>query len=215
MFDGPDITFAGGPSYSADRDAFVAKVSAAGTVLDFCGYIGGDDSELGSAIALDSAGDVYVAGSTGSDETTFPVLVGPDLTLDGAGCFVAKIAHYGIAGVSPRVGTPSGGNGVTIYGTHFNRGSEVSFDGIPAVCTYKSSRAIGVIAPAHPLGVVDIIVTTDGISTNPSGTADDYMYANTFQSEDSRVGRFGGWKTSNPGRPREVATPIQTRVEHP
>jgi hypothetical protein len=56
---GPDLTYNGGPV-----DAFVAKVSAAGTALVYCGYIGGSGIDLGHGIAVDGAGAVYVTGET-------------------------------------------------------------------------------------------------------------------------------------------------------
>ncbi len=86
---GPDLTFNGGPT-----DAFVAKVNAAGTALVYAGYIGGGDDDFGHSIAVDGAGNAYVAGETLSTEATFPVLVGPDLTFNGAtDAFVAKVGE--------------------------------------------------------------------------------------------------------------------------
>ncbi len=80
---GPDLTFNG----TTDSDAFVAKVNSAGTALVYCGYIGGRNSEAGSGIAVDGAGNAYVTGDTFSTQSTFPafpVKVGPDLTHNGA-----------------------------------------------------------------------------------------------------------------------------------
>ena len=89
---GPDLTYNGGV------DAFVAKVNAAGTALTYAGYIGGNSLEIGYGIALDSGGNAYVAGNTGSDQTTFPVIVGPDLTFNGNNeAFVAKVNAAGTA----------------------------------------------------------------------------------------------------------------------
>ncbi len=76
---GPDLTYNGGI-----RDAFVAKVNAAGTALVYCGYIGGSGDDFGYGIAVDGAGNAYVTGDTNSTEATFPVTVGPDLTYNGS-----------------------------------------------------------------------------------------------------------------------------------
>ena len=79
-------------------DAFVARVKPDGTGLTYCGYIGGMGRERGNSIAVDRSGNAYVGGRTESDETSFPVRVGPDLTfnefsvLTGDDAFVAKIA---------------------------------------------------------------------------------------------------------------------------
>ncbi len=87
---GPDL------AHNGSRDAFVAKVSAAGTALLFCGYIGGAGFDTAVGVAVDPAGNACIAGETGSDETTFPVSVGPDLTYNGNGdAFVAKVATAG------------------------------------------------------------------------------------------------------------------------
>ncbi len=90
---GPDPTFNGGI-----LDAFVAKVHPSGSKLDYGGYIGGTGTEEGLSIAVDSSGAAYVIGSTGSDETSFPVAGGPDLTFNGLrDAFVAKVRPDGTA----------------------------------------------------------------------------------------------------------------------
>jgi len=87
---GPDLTFNGG------TDVFVAEVDSRGTGLVYCGYIGGAGNELGWDIAIDAAGNAYVTGCTDSRETSFPVRLGPDLTLNGGlDAFVAKVSAGG------------------------------------------------------------------------------------------------------------------------
>lgn len=60
-------TFGGGTT-----DAFVARINAAGTALDFATYLGGSAGEEGHGVAVDGQGNVYVAGETGSSD--FPTL---------------------------------------------------------------------------------------------------------------------------------------------
>jgi hypothetical protein len=86
---GPDLTING------NLDAFVAKVKADGTGLVYCGYIGGSAEDTGWAIAVDGSGSAYVTGQTYSDETTFPVAVGPSLTGYQEDAFVAKVKADG------------------------------------------------------------------------------------------------------------------------
>jgi hypothetical protein len=93
VFMGPDLAYNGG------GDAFVAKVkpnpndAISVNNFDYCGYIGGLDSDYGNGIAVDGSGRAYVIGYTKSDETTegFPVTVGPDLTYKYADAFVARV----------------------------------------------------------------------------------------------------------------------------
>jgi hypothetical protein len=86
----------GGPdaSYNGSDDAFVAKVNASGTALDYAGYIGGAGSDIGNGIAVDGFGNAYVTGSTNSSEATFPATVGPDTSFNGGmDAFVAKVTE--------------------------------------------------------------------------------------------------------------------------
>jgi hypothetical protein len=89
---GPDLT------YNGYADAFVAKVSASGESLVYAGYIGGGGGDEGYSIAVDGAGNAYISGVTGSDQNTFPVTIGPDLTFNGTtDAFVAKVSPSGAA----------------------------------------------------------------------------------------------------------------------
>jgi len=90
---GPDLSFNRGT-----MDAFVAKVNAAGTALDYCGFIGGSGDDYAYAVAVDPSGNAYVTGYTSSTESTFPVKIGPDLTQNGLfDVFVAKVNAKGTA----------------------------------------------------------------------------------------------------------------------
>ena len=92
---GPDLTF----NDAVNTDAFVAKILPNGSGLVYAGYIGGSNADSGNGIAVDAAGNAYVAGRTQSTETStipFPVLVGPDTTHNGgADAFVVKVKADG------------------------------------------------------------------------------------------------------------------------
>ncbi len=81
-------------------DAFVVRLNAAGTALDYATYIGGINDDRANAIALNpgcaSPCEAYIAGETGSDQLTFPDKVGPDVTHNGGvDAFVAKVKDDG------------------------------------------------------------------------------------------------------------------------
>jgi hypothetical protein len=92
---GPDLIF----NDTVNTDAFVAKILPNGSGLAYAGYIGGSNADSGNGIAVDAAGNAYVAGRTQSTETSttrFPVLIGPDTTQNGgADAFVVKVKADG------------------------------------------------------------------------------------------------------------------------
>ena len=82
-------------SYSGGIDAFLIKVNATGSGLDYAGYLGGSSEDLGTGVAVDSANNAYVTGRTGSND--FPTAVGPDLSFNGGlyDAFVTKVNAAG------------------------------------------------------------------------------------------------------------------------
>jgi len=108
---GPDLTHNGG------SDAFVVKVDSSGTSLVYCGYIGGSNEDCGHGIALDSSGDAYITGITKSSQSSFPVVVGPDVVYTGGtDVYVAKVSHKAVLPDTPSNPSPSdGATGVMLY----------------------------------------------------------------------------------------------------
>jgi uncharacterized protein (TIGR03437 family) len=83
------------PALKQSSDAFVARLKADGSALDFSTYFGGTGTDQGSAIALDGAGHVLLTGSTTSAD--FP-LVSPFQPAKGGGgnsAFVTKLTADG------------------------------------------------------------------------------------------------------------------------
>ena len=93
---GPDLTYNGSDSRTVG-DAFVAKVNARGSGLEYAGYIGGSGEDRASGIAAGKAGNAYVAGVTNSNEETFAAANGPDNTFNGglSDGFVATVKASG------------------------------------------------------------------------------------------------------------------------
>ncbi|MFZ1220963.1 MAG: SBBP repeat-containing protein [Chthoniobacterales bacterium] len=75
-------------------DAFVTKFNAAGSALVYSSYLGGDAEETGYGIAVDSAGNAYVAGFTAS--RCFPTTTGAfdtTLSMGNGDAFITKISE--------------------------------------------------------------------------------------------------------------------------
>ena len=101
-------------SKKAKFDAFVTKISANGSTLVYSTYVGGNGEDSGNAIAVDSSGDAFVAGGTGS--SNFPVNGGYQTTLKGGlDAFVFELNSAGTA---------------LIYGTYLGGSSDDFASGI-------------------------------------------------------------------------------------
>ncbi len=86
----------GGGNCSAGpcTDAFVTKLNAAGSEIMYSTYLGGNNLESGSGIAVDAAGNAYISGTTGSPN--FPTAQARQPNLKGAAdAFVAKLNAAG------------------------------------------------------------------------------------------------------------------------
>jgi hypothetical protein len=73
-------------------NAFVAKFNPSGSALLYCTYLGGSVYDQGLSIAVDAAGNAYVAGATSSPD--FPV-TGQSRFQGGRKAFVAKLSPTG------------------------------------------------------------------------------------------------------------------------
>ena len=94
--------------WNGDLDAFIVKLNASGTALEYATYLGGTSRDIGRGIAVDAAGYAYVAGYTSSAD--FPVTSGAfDSSWNGGDdVFVAKVDPSGAAlGYSTYVGGSS------------------------------------------------------------------------------------------------------------
>jgi Beta-propeller repeat len=84
------------PLQPAGGGAFVAKINPSGSALVYSTYLGGSGGDTGFGIAVDSAGNAYVTGYTGS--TDFPTMNALQPTYAGShDAFVAKINAVGSA----------------------------------------------------------------------------------------------------------------------
>lgn len=175
-------------------DAFVIKFNASGA-LAYSTYLGGSSDEYGNAIAVDSAGDAFVAGSTAS--SNFPVTssaVQPKLA-GGTDAFVTKLSPSGTLVFSTYLGGSlnDGAFGIAIdsSGAAYITGETASTD----------FPTLGPVQPAFGGGAYDMFVTKlDGsgaflvYSTYLGGSAADAAYAITVDGGGNAY--VGGISTS-------------------
>ena len=145
----------------AQEDAFVTKVNAAGSGLVYSTYLGGNDVDEGNAIAVDAAGNAYLAGYTAS--TNFP-LASPfrSSTAASVDAFVTKMNPAG----SALVYSTYLGGGATDYATAIAIDSSGSAY-VTGITTSDDFPLAGPIQNKLSTHAVDDIFVS---KFNPSGT---------------------------------------------
>ena len=100
------------PTFVGGVDAFVSKLNPVGSALVYSTYLGGNSTDQGYGIAVDSNGSAYVTGYTGS--ANFPIMASSYQITFGGGqdAFVSKLNPAGSALVySTYLGGSSTDNG--------------------------------------------------------------------------------------------------------
>jgi hypothetical protein len=148
-----------------DGDAFVAKLNPTGSTLVYSTYLGGNWFDEGNGIAVDSSGNAYVTGSTGS--TNFPTTPGAFRTVCNFGTACRK---YGDAFVAKLNASGS----ALLYSTYMGgsredggRGIAVDGAGIAYVTGYTRSFNFPVKSALQASHGDDAFVAT----LNPEGSA--------------------------------------------
>ena len=169
----------GGGSY----DAFLTKLNSTGSGISYSTLLGGDGTDLARAIALDSFGTAYIAGSTTS--TNFPTVRAfqPNFT-SSSDAFVARILPSDIPGLtllalSPTQGGDTGSVSITVVGLGFVSGATVTLArpgspdivGVAPVVAFAGQQITATFdLRGKGRGVWDLVVTNpDSTSTRLSG----------------------------------------------
>lgn len=110
------------------EDGFAASLSAAGSLL-YSTYLGGNGLDFIKKGVLDSSGDVYVLGETGSPD--FPVTAGAFLSAKTSGfaTFLAKIGPSRETGELRIIGASIIRNKLFVMGEGFDDGAEILLEG--------------------------------------------------------------------------------------
>jgi hypothetical protein len=195
---------------AAESAAFVSKLSADGAALDYSTYLGGSSGgATGSSIAVNSAGQAYVAGYTFAPD--FPTVGAFQSTSGGAlDAFVAKL---GVSGSDLVYSTYLGGNALDMAsgialdsaGSAYVAGQTCSPD-FPIVNALQATKAQSIcdafISKLQPSGSVVSYSTflggtvpaaaghsaANGIAVDAAGSA--YIAGDTYSTDFPTVNAF-------------------------
>jgi hypothetical protein len=167
--------------HNGGTDAFLTKLNAAGTSLDYSTFLGGSAADAGSSITVDSSGYAYLTGSTGSAD--FPHTEGAFDTTHNGGtdAFVAKLSPAGDEDAD------------LIYSTFLGGGNSDSGAGI-AVDSFGSAYLTGATASDTFTTTVGAFQRTFGGGTCGS-EPDTYPCADVFVTKLSADGSLAVYST--------------------
>jgi beta-propeller repeat-containing protein len=140
-------------SIGGSADAFVAKINASGSALVYSTYLGGSALDGGTAIAIDSVGNAYAAGFTGS--ANFPT-INPVQQENGGGSFDAFVAKLSSSGSTLEWSTYLGGSGIDA-----GFGIAVDSSGVAYVMGQTASTDFPTASPLQPVnggGASDLFI---------------------------------------------------------
>jgi len=95
-------------AFNGVQDAFVTRLNAAGTALVYSTYVGGNGDDIANDVALDAAGNAYIAGF--SNSANYPVTAGA-FQQANAGNIDAVVTKLNAAGSALGYSTYVGGSG--------------------------------------------------------------------------------------------------------
>ena len=112
------------PTYGANdnADGFYARLSADGSSLSYSTYLGGSGWDTASGVALDSGGDAYVAGTTGSSD--FPTFNPADPNGPPSAWSIGFLARFSSSGPVYSTYIPEVANAVGLTGGFVYTGAD-------------------------------------------------------------------------------------------
>ena len=147
------------PTYYGETDAFVLKIKADGSGLDYCTFLGGNDWDAGRAITVDTLGNAYVVGGTWSED--FPTTPGAVQSAIGGqrDVFLAKLDASGTR---------------LLYSTFF--GGSGQEDGVALGVASENGVSDDIVVATGWTNSADFPVTTDVLGPTYSGNTDGFVF---------------------------------------
>jgi len=188
---------------------FVAKFNSAGTALLYSTYLSGSrpagstGSDGANGIAIDSNGDAFVVGSTGS--TDFPVTAGAFQTKNSASLTTGFVTELNSSGTSLLYSTYLGGNTATyINQVALDSSGNAYLAGSTTDTNFPTTQ--GAYMPALVTKATPGSISAFAAKLNPAGTALVYSTYLAGSNQDEALAiavdiageaYVGGWTTSN------------------
>ncbi len=163
-------------------DAFVTKINAGGTSVDYSTYVGGSSDDYAFAIAVDSAGDAYITGETTNDDTTTSPAVAYPTT---SGAFSTT---YNSAATSNAFVTELNPTGSSLVYSTFLGGSTQDFGGGIAVDKFNNAYVTG------PTLSTDFPITANAFQTKLNTTGQS-GHSDAFVTQVYAGGEFLGYSS--------------------
>ena len=200
----PDSTFNGG------GDATIVELNATGSALLFSTFLGGSQSEGGADIARDPNGDVYITGSTFSQD--FPATVGAfdrvwngDLQIFWGDAFVTKLDIDATGSTPP---APPAVPAAPVLVSPFNGSSQpqpITFDWNDAASAVSYTIQIDDSSAFTAPLVRDQSVTTSIYATSDLATSTHFWRVRGVNS----AGVAGAWSAVRSFTPQTAPPPSQ------
>ncbi len=205
----PTSSGAAQTAFHGSTDAFVSKLNPTGTALVYSTYLGGSGFDQAAGVAVDQAGDAYVAGAT--DLTDFPTTahaVQPALHGDSDG-FVAKLDP---TGRSLLYSTYLGGDAA-------NAAEAIAVDPTGSACVTGFTRSAAFPVTAGAFQTTPAAVTTGSSrSSAPTGPRSSTRRTSAAPTSTSRPGSPStapGARTSPARPPRRTSRSPRARCSAP
>jgi hypothetical protein len=180
--DFPTVAGSFDTTHGGEFDGFAAKLNPAGSALVYSTFLGGSGFDSASGVAVDAAGNAYVAGGTGSAE--FTTTAGAFDTTSGGG-FITKLNPSGSALVYSTFLRGAGASSLVVDGTgnawFTGATGSPDFPATPdAFDTSHNGMADAVVGALNPAGSALVFATFiggtqsdagNGIAFDPGGNA--------------------------------------------
>ncbi|MGH9181274.1 MAG: kelch repeat-containing protein, partial [Acidimicrobiales bacterium] len=179
---------------AGNADAYAAQLDASASAIVYASHLGGNANESGAAVAVDTTGVVYLAGSStffaADDFPSVNTVAGsaPGFNSDVLFARIAPVPPAAplVTGVAPRNGSPAGGTPVVITGTNFTGATAVNFGGAAATrFTVVSPTRIEAVSPAPGPGRMVAVTVVSAQGTSPGNPVSRFRY-----------GGEGAWSTT-------------------